>query len=74
MNLVNGSLVTFRYNRFDLCCDSRLPPREDDPTTPVLGIVLEKKYDEENRAEIVVMWSDEPGRRLSYFEEELVQC
>jgi len=74
MNLVNGSLVTFRYNRFDIFSDSRLPPVKDDPTKAVLGIIVDKNYDEDNRAQFFVMWSDEPGRRLSYFEEELVQC
>lgn len=72
MNLVNGSLVTFRYNRFNLY--SRLPRVKDDPSSAVLGIIVDKNYDEDNRAQFFVMWSDEPGRRLSYFEEELVQC
>lgn len=70
-----GSLVTFRYKDIEHYYDSRLPPTEDDPWAPVLGVVVEEiKSAYSKRPSFVVMWSDEPGRRLSYFEEELVPC
>lgn len=73
--MIVGSLVTFRYKDTEQYYDSRLPPTEDDPAAPVLGVVVEEKKSPYNdRPAFVVMWSDEPGRRLNYFEEELVPC
>ena len=67
-----GSLVTFRYKDTEQCYDSRLPPTVDDPAVPVIGLVVEEKKRPLGPPAFVVMWSDEPGRRLSYFEVELV--
>lgn len=66
-----GNLVIFNYDGVDKL-RSRLPPKKDDPAIPVFGIVIKKKTLVRKRPEYTVMWNDEPGRRLSYWEEELV--